>query len=80
MDKVSISKDAPPVEKVFVKFIVDKNGNVTSAKIHKTSGHPNIDKLLLDAIIAMPKWTPAQNPKGKNVRQEILFPLLICGR
>ena len=62
------------------KFTVDQNGNVTNAKIHKTSGHPSIDKLLLDAIIAMPKWTPAQNPKGKNVGQEMLFPLYICGR
>jgi len=79
-DKVSISKDAPPVEKVIAKFIVDLNGNVTAAKIYKTSGHPNIDKLLLDAIIAMPKWTPAQNPKGKNVGQEMLFPLYICDR
>jgi TonB family protein len=79
-DKVSISKDAPVVEKVIAKFTVDQNGNVTNATIHKSSGHSSIDKLLLDAIIAMPKWTPAQNPKDNSVGQEMLFPLFICGR
>jgi len=79
-DKVSISKDAPPIEKLIAKFTVDKNGNVTNTKIYKTSGHSSIDKLLLDAINAMPKWTPAQNPKGKNVGQEMLFPIYVCGR
>ncbi len=80
LKKVTISNDAPAIERVVAKFYIDEKGNITNTKIQKTSRHPSIDKLLVDAINAMPKWTPAQNPKGKNVGQEMLFPLNICGR
>lgn len=79
-DKVSRVDNGTPVEKVVAKFYVDENGKTTDAKIVKTSRHQNIDKQLIDAIYAMPKWTPAENPKGKKVRQEITIPIYLCTR
>ena len=79
-DKVSPTDNGTPVEKVVAKFYVDENGKTTDAKIVKTSRHQNIDKQLINAIYAMPKWTPAENPKGKKVRQEITIPIYLCTR
>lgn len=77
-DKATLSDDGTPVEKVIAKFYVDEGGKISDAKIVKTSRHQNIDKLLIEAIYAMPKWTPAENPKGKKVRQVITIPLYMC--
>ena len=77
-DKATLTDDGTPVEKVIAKFYVDENGKTSDAIIIKTSRHQSIDNLLIDAIYAMPKWTPAENPKGKKVRQQITIPLYIC--
>lgn len=76
----AIILDNQPVEKVIVRFYIDVNGEVSNVKIHKSSKHDNIDKLLFDAVNKMPKWTPAQNPKGENVGQEFFIPLYIHTR
>ena len=58
---------------VIVRFTVDEKGSITNASVFKTSGSDKVDKLLLDAIKAMPKWKPAENESGKKVKQEFEF-------
>ena len=56
-----------------IRFTVNEEGEITAAKIVKTSADKEIDKLLLDAINKMPKWKPAKDAKGVNVKQEFEF-------
>ena len=56
-----------------VIFTVNEEGEIVNAKISKTSGDPETDKLLVEAINKMPKWRPAKNSKGIKVKQEFEF-------
>jgi TonB family protein len=53
-----------------VRFTINEEGEIANAQISKTSGDPQIDKLLLKAINKMPKWSPAEDSKGMKVKQE----------
>lgn len=56
-----------------VLFTINEKGEITDAKLTGKSVDADINKLLLDAISKMPKWKPAQNAKGTNVKQEFVF-------
>jgi TonB family protein len=56
-----------------VNFTVNEKGEITNAKISASTGDKSTDKLLLDAINKMPKWKPAENPKGIRVKQDFQF-------
>jgi TonB family protein len=72
MDKIpdSAFKQLQPV---VVRFTVNEEGEIANAEISRESGDPQIDRLLLDVINNMPKWSPAQDSGGKRVRQEFEF-------
>lgn len=79
-DKANYPDNGKPPEKVIAKFFVDEKGKTTDIKIVKSSGHQYIDKLFIQAINDMPTWTPAENTKGKKVRQEFTIPIYICAK
>jgi TonB family protein len=56
-----------------VRFTVNEEGTITDAKIFKTSGDLNTDKLLLEVINKMPKWRAAEDSNGIKVKQEFEF-------
>lgn len=63
----------PPVAKnngitgtVLVEFVVEKDGQVTNAKV-KVPLFPECDKEAVRAVMSMPKWKPGKN-MGKPVR------------
>ena len=60
--------------KVFVKFVVNKDGKVVNPKIAR-SVSPSIDKEALRVVSIMPNWTPGKQ-KGKNVAVEYTVPIL----
>ncbi|NMM49256.1 energy transducer TonB [Marinigracilibium pacificum] len=60
--------------KVYVSFIVEKDGALSDIKILKGLGH-GCDQETLRVIKASPKWKPAAN-KGINVRQQMTIPIL----
>jgi TonB family protein len=74
-DKISNKSDLDRNPPAVVRFIINEDGQVSDAKISRTSRNDKVDKLLLDAIIKMPKWKPAKDSKGMNIKQEYSIPL-----
>lgn len=74
LEEKAINKIAATNPKQFrqgiVRFTVNEQGKITHAKIARSSGEPIIDQLLLKVITKMPKWIPARNAQGVNVKQE----------
>lgn len=58
--------------KVFVSFVVEKDGSVSEAKVVK-SVCASLDNEALRVVNAMPKWTPGKMD-GKNVRVKYTLP------
>ncbi|HLP11557.1 MAG TPA: energy transducer TonB [Flavobacteriales bacterium] len=56
-----------------ILFTVDEQGDVVNAKLIGTSNSKKTDRLLLKTIHNMPRWAPAVNSKGENVKQEFEF-------
>ena len=59
--------------KVFVKFIIEKDGRVTNAQVLRP-GYPDIDKEAIQIIESMPRWNPGKH-KGKPVRVSYVLPV-----
>lgn len=61
--------------KVFVNFVVDKNGKIKDLKISRSvQGSKNFDKEVLRVMNSMPDWTPGQQDK-KNVDVQFNLPI-----
>ena len=56
-----------------VAFTVDENGNIVAPRINVKSQDAQIDQAVLEAVKAMPRWTPATTRAGDTVRQNIIF-------
>jgi TonB family protein len=61
------------IQPAVVGFTVNEDGEIANARISKTSGDPDTDRLLLEAVTNMPKWNPAKDSKGTKVRQDFEF-------
>jgi protein TonB len=59
--------------KVFVTFVVDKDGSVTNARIAR-GVDPSIDKEALRVVNSLPKWKPGKQ-RGKAVRVSYTVPI-----
>ncbi|NJO03270.1 MAG: energy transducer TonB [Bacteroidia bacterium] len=59
--------------KVFVQFVVDKNGQLTDFKILKGIGH-GCDEEALRVLREAPKWNPGKQ-RGRPVRVRISLPI-----
>lgn len=59
--------------KVFVQFVVEKDGSVSNVKVAK-SVDPSLDKEAIRMVKAMPKWEPAKL-RGKPVRVSCTIPI-----
>jgi protein TonB len=59
--------------KVFVKFIVKKDGKLDNFEVVK-SAHPLLDQEALRVFKSMPKWEPAK-VNGQNVDSYFIMPL-----
>ena len=65
-EKSSIDADSP----VTVVYTINEEGKVEGAKVTRTSSNTLLNKLLLDAVNAMPAWKSAENVKGVKVKEE----------
>ena len=59
--------------RVVVSFVVEKDGEITNAKVVK-SVHPALDAEALRVVNSMPKWTPGMQ-KGEPVRVKYTVPV-----
>lgn len=60
--------------KVYVEFIVEKDGSLTNFRIF-TSVSPALDKESLRVAMLMPNWIPAMND-GVVVRSKVVVPMV----
>jgi TonB family protein len=60
--------------KVFVQFVVDKNGDVRNVKIKKGAG-PLLDAEAIRVIKSSPQWIPGKQ-RGKEVNVAFVFPIM----
>ena len=61
--------------KVFLQFIVEKDGSISSVHVAKTSGYPELDEVAVSHVRQMPNWKPGSQ-KGKPVRVQYVLPVL----
>jgi len=59
--------------KVFVQFVIDKDGSITNAQIVKGIG-AGLDKEALRVVNLAPKWQPGKN-RGKPVKVKMIIPI-----
>ena len=59
--------------KVYVQFVVDKDGGISDARIAR-GVDPSLDKEALRVVNALPKWKPGQQ-RGKPVRVSYTVPI-----
>lgn len=58
---------------IYVEFVVDKKGNITSVKLSNKM-HQDYDNACLAVVSKMPKWTPGEQA-GKNVNVRYHLPI-----
>ncbi len=60
--------------KVFVKFVIDKNGNVTDVTVIK-GVHPLLDQEAVRVIKSSPKWKPGMQ-RGRPAKVQFSIPVV----
>jgi Ca-activated chloride channel family protein len=58
---------------VFIRFVIDKKGNITNVEIIR-SAHKLLDDAALKAVRSSPAWTPGKQ-RGKPVNVTFTFPV-----
>ena len=59
---------------VYVSFIVEKDGSVSSVKVLRGSNNASLDKEAVRVVSTMPKWTPGMQ-NGHTVRVQYTVPI-----
>lgn len=59
--------------KVFVQFVIDKDGSITDVKVVKGIG-AGCDEEAVRVIESAPKWKPGKQ-RGRPVKQRIVLPI-----
>jgi protein TonB len=60
--------------RVFVSFVVEKNGEVSNVKILRGIGG-GCDEEALRVVSKMPKWKPGKDDYGNSVRVQYNLPI-----
>lgn len=68
-----MAKDAGIKGKVYVTFVVDKDGSITDVKVLRGIGG-GCDEEAVRVVKSMPKWTPGKQ-RGKSVRVQYNLPI-----
>ncbi|MBI5540355.1 MAG: energy transducer TonB [Bacteroidia bacterium] len=68
-----IAKENGVTGKVFIQFVIDKDGKVSNVQLLR-GVDPYLDKEALRVISAMPSWTPGKQ-RGKTVKVSFQIPI-----
>jgi TonB family protein len=60
--------------RVFVQFVIEKDGSVTNTKVIRSSSSIAIDNEALRVVSSSPKWNPGTQ-RGEPVRVQYTFPI-----
>jgi TonB family protein len=71
-----VAKNAGITGKIYVQFVVDKDGSVTNVKVQKGIGG-GCDEEAVRVVKLMPKWIPGKN-KGELVKTRIAIPIVFA--
>jgi TonB family protein len=63
-----------------IVFTVDENGKIIDPVLLKSTTDPEMDKMIIEATLKMPKWKPAEMPVGKKVRQQVMVDFPFYGK
>ena len=65
-----------PSGKVYVEFVVDKEGNIPKENIKIAKGlHPLLDDEAIRLISILPKWKPGKDENGKPKDTRMIIPI-----
>lgn len=67
------AKDMEMEGAVYVSFIVEKDGSISSAEIKK-GVYEDLNNEALRVVESMPKWIPAEH-KGEKVAVQLVLPI-----
>jgi protein TonB len=63
--------------KVYLTFVVDKDGSVTNVEVYKgIKGGPGCDKEAVRVAKTIPKWASPGKQNGKPVRMRFILPVV----
>ncbi|HEX5172387.1 MAG TPA: TonB family protein [Cyclobacteriaceae bacterium] len=68
-----IAKEANVEGRVFVEFVIEKDGAISNVKVLKGIGH-GCDEVAVRALQMSPPWNPGRQ-RGKPVRQKMVMPI-----
>lgn len=71
----SFAKENNHQGKATIKFVVEKDGHISSVTLEKSTGHTELDEESLRVIRMMPDWIPAMI-NGIIVRTSVTMPLV----
>lgn len=69
------AKNVNIMEALSILFSVNTQGKIKNARLKNSTGHDDVDKMLIELVTNMPTWNAAKNAEGKTVRQN--FELII---
>ena len=67
-------KNAGVQGKVYVQFIVEKDGTITNITVRRSSRNERLDQEAIKVIEKMPNWVPG-SVRGKKVRAKQTVPI-----
>lgn len=71
----TISLEEGSQGKVYVSFVVDKEGNITDVQIAKSDADKYCGKEALRVVSSMPKWIPGE-VRGRKVKTRFILPVI----
>lgn len=71
-------KSAGVQGKVYVQFIVEKDGSITNITVRRSSRNERLDQEAIKVIEKMPNWIPG-TVRGKKVRVKQTVPIQFVG-
>ncbi len=71
------AKDRNIQETVYVEFVVEKDGSVSTSRVlSDRGGNPELQKEAKRIVDSMPKWKPAEDGEGNIVRTLMTIPIM----
>jgi|GEM_PF-3742294 len=78
LSNVTPDASCVPGKMVYVYFIVDKEGNISKAKIRSKMLSEAMRNQIIAVFEKAPKWTPAQQ-NGSTIRESFVCPVMFMG-